>query len=149
MAGITPNISFYTRSGIILNRCLFPTINDVTIMTSTLDEIPSISAEAELNASAYAMGSHVGIQRCLHPGDWSSQCRLERNSQAAIMLVFSYCIVWNILSSSLLCVFPHQTSLGSVPALSTEPRLANIQRSNSIPGKMRSRIYYHKTLCFA
>ena len=135
LADITPNILSYTRPRIIFDRCLFSAINNITIITKILNKIPSISAQAELNASAYARGSHVGIQRCLLPGDWSSQCGLERNSQAAIILVLPYCIVWNILSTSLLCVFPHQTFLESVPALSIEPRLANVQRSHSIPGE--------------
>ncbi len=94
------------------------------MITSTLNAILSSGIEAELGASAYVTCSHVGIERWLLPGDWSSQCGLERNLQAAIVVVLSYSTVLeHSISFPIVCI-PTSDFSGSVPAV-----------NRAIPGK--------------
>ena len=91
------------------------------ITDSTLDEFLSSSTEAELGASTYAPCSHVGFDY------WSSQCGLEQNFQSGHRGGSFIPLFWDILSASLLCACLYQTFPGPVPALSIDPRLANVR----------------------
>ena len=67
LAEITPNILSYTRSSIIFDRRLYSAINDVTAMTSTLDDIPSIIAEAKAKCLSLRDGQSRRYSRLLAP----------------------------------------------------------------------------------